>query len=580
MPATSASVPFHDDSSTMLTLGLHVGSRDAAAVLVRNGVVVAAAQESRFQSATATAAVAAGTSDAVSLPHEALAFCLQDAGVDIGDITHIACAVSSNVHGDLADTAALRDRLLALVPDTPAQWHFVPLAMCHQASAFLATPLPRCAVMTLDSLGELVSTCYGRHRDSRYEALGDVRLPHSLGELYRQVCAHIGFGRPGDECRVMALASLGTPRHVTLMREHVRLYDDGRYDIRPIDLTQAFGPARAPDAPMKPAHFDLAASLQEVLEDAVLQLAAWLRETTDEEDLALAGSLALNSVMATRLRDAEIFRHVWVQPAAGDAGAALGAALWVDARERRGLPEDISPSEPQALTERHEGVFTLAPRRWQMDHAYWGPAFDDADIEAELLRQALSYRRIDDSAELTGITARLLAEGRIVGWFQGRMPFGPRGLGARSLLASPMDAAMQERLNALKGREETRHIAPVVNEEQLADWFEPSAANEGRSPFMLFHYRVRQGRAARIPSALHTDRTARVQTVDRSVDPLLHDLLQAFGRCTGTPVLLNTSLRCPGAGVVATPQAALHAFQACGLDALVMGSFLLEKQSG
>jgi carbamoyltransferase len=315
--------------------------------------------------------------------------------------------------------------------------------------------------------------------------------------------------------------------------------------------------------------------MQEVLEDTVLQLATWLRERTGEHELAMAGGVALNCVMNSRLRDAGIFRRVWVQPAAGDAGTALGAALWTDARERRGLEDDSTHEAlPEGSDAGNGNIFTLAPRRWQMEHAYLGPAFDDGEIEALLRWAQLRYRRV---ADVAGHTAQLLADNKIVAWFQGRMEFGPRALGARSLLASPIDPAMQARLNELKDREDFRPVAPAINAEQLADWFEPADANDGLSPFMLFVYRVKAGRAAQIPSALHSDRTARVQTVHRDTNPAFHELLEAFGRRTGVPVLVNTSFNVRGEPIVATPKAAIEAFFSTPVDALVIGSFVIEK---
>jgi hypothetical protein len=233
---------------------------------------------------------------------------------------------------------------------------------------------------------------------------------------------------------------------------------------------------------MDARYLDVAASLQQVLEDAALQLAGWLRERSGEHDLAMAGGVALNCLMNSRLRDAGIFRRVWVQPAAGDAGTALGAALWTDARERRGVEDDSAMLHAAEASDARSGaVFTLAPRRWQMTHPYLGPAASDDEIEALLKWAKLTYRRVDDVAEQT---AQLLAQNKIIGWFQGRMEFGPRALGARSILASPVDPAMQARLNELKDREDFRPVAPAVNVEDLAEWFEPAEANDGASPFM------------------------------------------------------------------------------------------------
>jgi carbamoyltransferase len=266
----------------------------------------------------------------------------------------------------------------------------------------------------------------------------------------------------------------------------------------------------------------------------------------------MAGGVALNCVMNARLRDSQLYEEVWVQPAAGDAGTALGAALWVDFEQRAGTTH------------------------WTMEHAYLGPSYSDEEIEGALQWAKLPYRRLDDVAEET---AELLAGNRIIGWFQDRMEFGPRALGARSILASPIDPLMQGRLNELKDREDFRPVAPAVLEEALGDWFINGHANGGKARFMLFIYDVAADKAARIPAAVHVDGTARVQTVARDCNPRYYRLLQAFGRRTGVPVLVNTSFNVRGEPIVCTPRDAIDAFYSTPLDALVIGSYLLEKRA-
>ncbi|WP_423600193.1 carbamoyltransferase [Roseateles sp. MS654] len=610
-------------SRRLLTLGINASFHDSAAALMLDGEVVAAAEEERFTRVKHGKRPMPFT--AWELPYHAIDFCLKEAGATLGDVAHVA--YSFDPQRFLGDRAPDRRFTLPLQPSdfdagpwenpwdplfaayvmsaprlltdavphhlrkrfagvkhdhAPYRWHFVPHHLCHQASAFLAAPFSSCAVMTLDGRGEQASTCYGRYRDNRYEPLGEVHVPHSLGLLYERVTSYLGFLHSSDEYKVMAMAALGTPKYVDVLREHLVVERDGQYRNLPLDLVARFGPARVPGSQMSEIYLDIAASLQDVLEETALQLAVWLRERTGEDRLAMAGGVALNCVMNSRLRDAGIFRRVWVQPAAGDAGTALGAALWVDARERRGMaPQERTDAGPvvearsgEASTRGSGEVFELAPRRWEMDHAYLGPAFADDEIEALLKWAQLRYRKVDDVATET---AELLARNKIIGWFQGRMEFGPRALGARSLLASPIDPAMQARLNELKDREDFRPVAPAVNREDLAAWFEPADANEGESPFMLFVYDVKPGCAERIPSALHTDRTARVQTVDAATNPVFHDLLKAVGERTGVPVLVNTSFNVRGEPIVGTPKAAIEAFFSTPLDALVIGSFILEK---
>jgi len=633
----------------MITLGLNAAFHDSSAALLRDGVVLAAVEEERFTRVKHGKRPLPFT--VWELPFHAVDYCLAEAGVTLADVDHVAYSFDPREFASQATLASETVTLplqpsahalpeganswdnpwdplfAAYVVNAPRQlaagaphhlgkrfagvnaaalrerWHFVNHHCCHQASAFLAAPFARCAVMTLDGRGERATTTYGRYTGDAYRSLGAVHMPHSLGLLYEQVTSHLGFLHSSDEYKVMALAAMGSTRYAAELSRRVQLGRDGQYTVAPLDLEAWCGPPRERGAPLLEHHLDLAASLQEVLEDTVLQLAAWLREASGERCLAMAGGVALNCVMNARLRDSGIFDAVWVQPAAGDAGTALGAALWVDARERarrtgpRSAALGTLEAAPREEPTRHIAALeraaapaatiagaadaaeagSLAPRRWTMEHAYLGPGFEDDAIEPLLRWAKLPYRRLDDVAEAT---AELLEHNRIVGWFQGRMEFGPRALGARSILASPIDPAMQQRLNELKDREDFRPVAPAVLHEAFADWFEPADANGGRSPFMLFVYDVREGRRQRIPSACHTDGSARVQTVHADANPRFHALLQAFGRRTGVPVLVNTSFNVRGEPIVGTPKAAIEAFFSTPLDALVIGSFLVLKGGG
>ena len=595
----------------MITLGINAAFHDSAAAIVVDGEVVAAAEEERFTRIKHAKRPLPFT--AWELPFHAIDDCLRQAGVKLVDVDHVAysydpkrflgdreaggtielpmepsAAVTRaasqawenvwdplfasyivNAPRQLADGAPhhLRARFAGARPDGPYRFQFVDHHLSHQASAFLACPFDSCAVMTLDGRGEDNSTSYGVYAENRYTALGDVRMPHSLGLLYERVTAHLGFLHSSDEYKVMALAALGTPRYRDVLAGAIKVLDAGRYEIAPMDLAQLFGPPRPRGAALEKRHFDLAASLQAVLEDTVLVLARWLREASGRSCLAMAGGVALNCVMNSRLRDSRVFDAVWVQPAAGDAGTALGAALWIDSRSRHAVSGG-------AAARFDGGPAPLAGRRWHMAHAYLGPRYDDDAIESLLRWAKLPYRRVDDIA---AATAHLLSQDRVIGWYQGRMEFGPRALGSRSILASPINPGMQARINELKDREDFRPVAPAVPEERLAEWFSPAQSNGGSSPFMLFIYDVRREQAARIPAACHEDLTARVQTVSRDTNPGFHAVLEAFGRLTGVPVLINTSFNVRGEPVVCTPKDALDAFYSTPLDALVLGSFLLEK---
>jgi len=601
----------------MITLGLNAAFHDSSAAIVVDGEVVAAAEEERFTRIKHAKRPVPFT--AWELPFHAIDYCLGAVGATLAEVDHVAYSFEPEAF--MADAPTDRASIelplepsrrvpgntwsnpwdplfLAYIVNAPRQlvdgaphhlarrlagldawrppfrWHYLSHHLCHQASAFLAAPFDRCAVMTLDGRGETATTSYGVYAPHAggpsYRSLGDVSMPHSLGLLYERITSHLGFLHSSDEYKVMALAALGRPAFKAELAARVHVDGGGRFKIDPFDPERVFGPARRPGAPIEQHHLDLAASLQEVLEDTVLAIARWLRQVSGERDLAMAGGVALNCVMNSRLRDSGVFDRIWVQPAAGDAGTALGAALWIDSRQRRDEGPSATPLRAHERT-------ALAPRRWSMRHAYLGPGWHDDEIERLLAWARLPYRRLGSEAELADAVAEALAANAIVGWFQGRMEFGPRALGARSILASPIDPAMQARLNELKDREDFRPVAPAVPVEDLADWFSPADANDGESPFMLFVYDVAEGRAERIPSACHTDRTARVQTVDARSNPRFHALLRAFERRTGVPVLINTSFNVRGEPIVGSPKAAIEAFFSTPLDVLAIGSFIVGK---
>jgi carbamoyltransferase len=567
----------------MYTLGINAAYHDSAACLVCDGDVVAAAEEERFTR------IKHGKRpvpfSAWELPYHAIDYCLDTAGIELADVDHVGYSFdpylllerrattitlplepSAHARGGLApweplfvsyivnaerqlvDGAPhrLRTRFRTAKERRHWQWHFVEHHLAHEASAFLASPFADTAVMTLDGRGEKTATSYGHLRDGEYRRIKQVPLPHSLGLLYEEVTDYLGFLRSSDEYKVMALASYGEPKYVDWFRDVVELTGEGGYVVHPARLVERFGPARLRGEPVGQRHFDIAHSLQSILESTVADLARWLRAETGSRNLCMAGGVALNCVLNGRLKEQKIFDHIFVQPAAGDAGTALGAALWIDWCEGA-----------------HE-------RHFSMEHAYWGPEFSDDAIEAELKRSKQKYRRTADVADEA---AALLADGRILGWFQGRMEFGPRALGARSILASPIPADMQQRLNEIKDREDFRPVAPAVLEEAAAEWF----VGAERAPFMLFVFDVEPTKAHLIPAVRHVDGTARVQTVGANEQPRYYELIKAFGQRTGVPVVVNTSFNSRGEPVVCTPRDALESFWSTPLDALVIGSFIIEK---
>jgi carbamoyltransferase len=588
---------------TTCTLGINAAYHDCAACLVADGELIAAAEEERFTHVKHGKRAVPFT--AWQLPYHAIDFCLRQAGIGLAEVGHVAYSYDpaqlpswpdareatislplqpsaharpgespwealfmsylANAPRQLASGAphALEARFEGVRHDGPFRWHYVEHHAAHEASAYLAAPFEDCAVLTMDGRGERVTTSYGLYRAGRYRRIRQIELPDSLGLLYERITEHLGFLRSSDEYKVMALASFGEDSYRAPLREMLRYVGDGVYRIVDIDLERALGRARRKGEPFERRHQDIARSLQLALEETVLQMVEWLHGQTNAADLCMAGGVALNCVLNARVRDRGPFRNVWVQPAAGDAGTALGAALLVD-RE----------------------VSRMPARRWSMQHAYWGPGFTDAEIEAFLHQARLPYSRPPCIARAA---AGLLAQDKILGWFQGRMEFGPRALGARSVVASPIPESMQARLNALKEREDFRPVAPAVLEEEAPSWFVATGRGTGPgvgagaasdaivAPFMLFVYDVRPDKADRIPAVRHTDGTARIQTVARAHNPLYYDMIKAFGERTGVPIVVNTSFNTRGEPIVCNPRDAIECFYTSPLDALAIGSFLLEK---
>ncbi len=573
----------------MYVLGINAVFHDSAACILKDGVLLAAAEDERFTHIKhGKRPVPFSTWE---LPFHAIDYCLKVAGIQLSDVDHIAYSFDPNllltddykgkagIEIPLFGTPAGQDfrspwdpLFLSSIINAPAQlidgyphhlqrrfkgaktddfkWHFVEHHVSHAASAYFPSPFERAAVMTIDGRGELATTTYNIGAGNELNRVGQVNMPHSLGLLYEDVTTYLGFLHSSDEYKVMALASYGEPVFLKDFREMIQLGKNGQYTITNQNFTERFGPARLRHEEFGAHHFNIAHSLQKALEESVLELTGWLHKETGEDNLCLAGGVALNCVLNARIRDKSAFKNVWVQPAAGDSGTALGAAQWVDIQERK-----------------------PAAKSFVMDHVYWGPGYEDAEIEKFLKWAKVPYKKMSDVAEET---AEILAENKIIGWYQGRMEFAPRALGSRSILASPISPEMQARLNEVKDREDFRPVAPVVLEEDAGEWFEGASY----SPFMLFVYNVQPDKADRIPAVRHVDGTARIQTVNEQQHPAYHKLLKAFKKRTGVPVLVNTSFNTLGKPIVCSPRDAVECFWTSPFDALVIGSFLIEKENG
>lgn len=592
-------------------LGVSGLYHDSAAALVVDGRIVAAAQEERFTRKKHDA----------SFPVNAIQYCLCEAGLVAGDLdyaafyekplvkferlleTYLAFAPRGLRSFSLAMPGWLKDKLYvrrmfrqALGREFRGKLLFTRHHESHAASAFFPSPFDEAAILTIDGVGEWSTAAMGHGHGNRLRLLRELRFPHSLGLLYSAFTYYCGFKVNSGEYKLMGLAPYGRPVYREAIEKHlVELKPDGslRLNMEYFNYCQGLtmtnrrfdrlfgGPPRAAEAELVQRHMDLAASIQSLTEDAVLRMAHTVCEQTGSKNLVLAGGVALNCVANGRLLREGPFESIWIQPAAGDAGGALGAALFVW-RQLLERPRQAAAGDAQ-------------------QGSLLGPSFGPDEIEDFLQRHGVSFDRLSDADELAERVAELLAAGKVVGWFQGRMEFGPRALGARSILADPRAADMQAKLNLkIKFRESFRPFAPCVLGEAAHEWFDLPEGAE--SPYMLVVAPVRESRRrvvpadelermqndpdlrrrvnvvrSQIPAVTHVDYSARVQTVDRQRNARLHRLLEAFERRTGCPVLVNTSFNVRGEPIVCTPQDAYRCFLATEMDVLVLGDFVVDK---
>jgi carbamoyltransferase len=539
-------------------LGINALFHDPAAALVVDGRVVAAAEEERFSRRKHGKRPVPFS--AWELPELAARWCLDEAGLRPEDLDAVAYSFDPRLarpapeqglddpwdHLRLTYAERAPEFLAAALPGLdPAAVRFVPHHVAHAASAALAAPLGDSSVLVLDGRGEAVSHLAGTSTGGDIEVLASQALPHSLGLLYEDVTQHLGFLRSSDEYKVMAMASYGQPRFLPELTDAVYPTGDGGFHTDPVDWG-ALAKRLRPGAEWTQDHADLAASVQRRLEEVILDLVRWLHERTGRDVLTLAGGVALNCVANTRIAAEGPFRHVWVQPAAGDAGTSLGAAMHVSATHG----ERVAP----------------------MTGADLGRGWTDDELEAWLVTAGVAYERPDDIADAVALC---LAGNGVVAWFQGRSEFGPRALGHRSLLAHPGYRKNLDRLNDVKGREQFRPVAPMVLAERARDIFSRGPVP---SPYMLFVHDVAPEWHSRIPAVVHVDGTARIQSVDRRDEPLVARMLDRFEARTGLPVVVNTSLNTAGRPMVDDPRDALECFGSAPVDALALGPFLLRRR--
>ena len=575
----------------MYILGINAYHGGASACLIEDGRLVAAAEEERFTRVKYWA----------GFPVKAIEFVLSEAGITAYDLDHVGISIDPKANlmqkalfafRNRPTLGFVRDRLshslktgtlktefaehLGLdAKDLKAQLHNVEQHRAHMASAFFVSPHERAAILSVDGAGDFVTTMWGTGQGNKLHVMDEILFPHSLGIFYTAVTQWLGFPKYGDEGKTMGLAPYGDPEpFMDAMRRMVRLQSDGTFELdldyfvhhaEGADMSWAggeptlgtlfspkmvelLGEPRVPRSEITQRHMDVAASMQAMLEEAEFAIVRKLQRETGETTLCMAGGVALNSAFNGKVLPQTDFTEIFIQPAAGDAGTALGVCYYI---------------YHQLLDQ---------PRTYVMNDAYTGPQFDNATIEAALKRYNVAYQTLDESA-LVARAAEIVANGDVLGWFQGRMEWGPRALGNRSIIADPRRDDMKDILNArIKHREKFRPFAPSVLLEATGDYFDQSYPD----PFMIKVYNVLPEKREEIPAVTHVDGTGRLQTVEREHAPLYWSLIHAFGEKTGTPVVLNTSFN-ENEPIVCTPDEAIDCFLRTKMDALALGNFLIEK---
>ncbi|MBD0326273.1 MAG: carbamoyltransferase [Pyrinomonadaceae bacterium] len=594
----------------MLILGINAYHGDAAAAIIRDGELIAAVEEERFNRCKHCA----------GFPTESVRYCLEAAGASLEDVEHIGISRDPSAHlhkkilfaatraaksvgsfersrqtaGEksgrgifgavaerLANAAKVRDLKddLARALDVPktrlrAQFHNVEHHRAHLASSFYISPFERAALLSIDGFGDFISTMWGVGEGNSIEVLGQVEYPHSSGILYTATTQFLGFPYYGDEGKVMGLAPYGEPRYMKEFRELIRTEEGGRFRLNldyfrhhaegvemtwdngsPVigrifsdEYAKLFGPAREPGAPLTKREQDIAASLQRRLEEIGFHVLNHLHEKTGLTDLGLSGGVAYNSVMNGKILLNTPFRRVFVQPAAGDSGTAVGVCYQI-----------------------YNGILNR-PRGYVMEGAYTGPEFTNEEIRAELERSGLAFESYSNR-EVTERAARDIADGAVMGWFQGRMEFGPRALGNRSIVVDPRRADMKDILNdRIKKREPFRPFAPSILEEHVGDYFEQTHP----APTMLMVYQIKPEQRERIPAVTHVDGSGRLQTVSREVNERYYQLISDFHALTGVPIVLNTSFN-ENEPIVCTPRHAIDCFMKTRMDVLYVGNYAVRR---
>ena len=584
----------------MLILGINAFHGDSSTCLLSDGKMIAAVEEERFRRIKHWA----------GFPSESIRYCLQEAGVVLSDVDHIAINTDPKANflkkigytlknrpdfrfvldriKNKQERAGVEEQLKIAFPTQSfnGKVHYVEHHLSHLASTHLVSPFEESVTVSIDGFGDFSSGAWGVGRGDSIDVEQRVFFPHSMGIFYQMLTQFIGFPHYGDEYKVMGLAPYGKPQYLTQMREIVKMTADGRYSLNldffrhhkenieyewsggsPVvgklfsdELTRMMGfPARKRDEPLEQRHRDMARSVQAMYEEVFFNLLEATHAKHGIDNVTLAGGCAMNSVANGKVYRRSPYKRLYVQSAAGDAGGAIGAAYVV--ASELGLAKD----------------------RFYMSHAYWGPLFDNdyhqrllAEKEAELAQANCTVERVDAETDLCRKTADAIADGLVIGWFQGRMEWGPRALGNRSILGDPRRSDMKDILNIkIKRRESFRPFAPSILRERVNEWFE----EEDDVPFMMQVFQIREEKRHKIPAVTHIDGSGRLQTVNAETNPRYHRLISTFDEKTGVPIVLNTSFN-ENEPVVCRPEEALDCFLRTKMDVLVLGDYFVRRQSG
>jgi len=558
-------------------LGISCYYHDAAACLIHNGKIVAAAEEERFTR----------KKHDISFPINAIKFCLKKANITGDKLDHVAFyekpllkferilsqhleafpksyfTFIKTIPGWINEKLRIRKTLKKQI-GYKKDVSFIDHHLSHAASSYLVSPFKESAILTVDGVGEWATTTFGHAKENKVTIDKEIHFPHSLGLLYSTITAFLGFKVNNDEYKVMGLAPYGKPIYKDEIRKLITLHEDGSYSLDMSyfvfqwaskmpsrKMTQLFGPQRKPESELTQKHKDIAASLQKVTEESLFHMLNQLHKETKSDNLCMAGGVALNSVANGKIKANTPFKNVFIQPSASDAGTSLGAAFYL-----------------------YNSVLDK-PRTTVMDHAYLGPSFTDKEVKEYLDKNHVNYTTFKSDDDLIKTTAKLIWENNVIGWFQGCMEWGPRALGARSILSNATNPDMKEIINAkVKHRELFRPFAPAVTAEDAHKYFELDKDDE---KFMLFVYPIKKEFHDKIPAVTHVDGSGRLQTITPEQNKLYHGTIKEFGKHSGIPIVINTSFNIRGEPIVLTPHDAYRCMMGTGIDYLVIGNFLVKR---